>query len=135
MTGVSPDSGPLAGDIQVTVTGTGFASNATRVDFGANPATDVVVSDATSLTALSPPGGGIVDVTVTTVDGTSVTSSADQFSYTGGPDCHQHQTQRGACWWRHSSDHQVQALPWRHHRRLRCENPTTDVIVGERERA
>jgi autotransporter-associated beta strand protein/predicted outer membrane repeat protein len=87
VTGVSPTAGPLAGGTLVTITGSGF-SGATLVDFGTTAATNVVVnSSGTQITATSPApgsmltGAGTVDVTVTTVGGTSETSPADQFSY------------------------------------------------------
>jgi len=64
----------------VTVNGTGF-TGATAVDFGPNPATDLNVVNATTITADSPAGTGSVDVTVTAPGGTSATSTADQFTY------------------------------------------------------
>jgi RHS repeat-associated protein len=81
VTGVSPSSGSVSGGTTVTLTGTGFTSG-TTVKFGSSAATGVTVSSATSLTAVSPAGtSGTVNVTVTTSAGTSVTSSADQFTY------------------------------------------------------
>ena len=77
---VSPNTGPAAGSTSVTVTGTSLAG-ATAVDFGtANPGT-ITADSATSITVTSPAGTGTVNVTVTTPVGTSVTSSADQFTY------------------------------------------------------
>jgi hypothetical protein len=65
----------------VTITGNEF-SGATAVKFGStNAASFTVNPEGTSITAVSPPGTGVVDVTVTTPAGTSATSSADQFSY------------------------------------------------------
>ena len=58
--------------------------NATRVAFGAVPASFLIVS-STELVAYSPPGTGTVDVTVTTAGGTSATSSAEQFTYVPAP--------------------------------------------------
>ncbi len=81
VTNVSPSSGPTAGGTTVTITGTDFAANATSVRFGANTGSNVVVSSATSLTVIAPPGTGAVDVTVTTPAGTSATGPADQFTY------------------------------------------------------
>jgi hypothetical protein len=64
----------------VTITGANLDS-ATAVDFGSTPAT-VTADSATSITATSPASSaGPVDVTVTTVGGTSATSAADQFTY------------------------------------------------------
>ncbi len=81
VTGVSPASGSQLGGTPVTITGSGFAAGAT-VDFGTAAATGVTVQSPTSITAVSPPGSGTVDVTVTTAKGTSPTGSADRFTYT-----------------------------------------------------
>jgi autotransporter-associated beta strand protein len=88
-------SGALEGDTEVTITGTGL-TNATEVDFGPNPFSyynsytrATIVSDSDGqIVAVSPPGYygyGPVDVTVTTANGTSATSPADQFTYTHAP--------------------------------------------------
>ena len=52
------------------------------MSFGSTAAQSFTVNSATSITAVAPPGTGTVDVTVTGPDGTSVTSPADQFTYT-----------------------------------------------------
>jgi hypothetical protein len=77
---VTPASGSTAGSTTVTITGSGFTGDA-HVAFGANQATSFVVNSDTQITAVSPPGAGSVDVTVTTLKGISTTSSADRFSY------------------------------------------------------
>jgi IPT/TIG domain len=83
VTGLSPTSGPVSGGASVIITGTGF-TGATAVKFGANNAIAFTVNSDTQITSTSPAGGGVVDVTVTIpVGGTSVTSSADQFTYSG----------------------------------------------------
>ena len=82
---IGPPSGPTAGGTFVTIEGTNF-TDATEVDFGTTPATNVTVISATEMTANSPAGTGTVDVTVTTPGGTSATSSADRFSYIAAPD-------------------------------------------------
>ena len=85
VTGVSPASGPLAGGTSVTVTGAGF-TGASAVDFGAAPATSFTVNSDGSITAVAPAGSaGTVDVTVTTIGGTSVSSSADHYRYAAVP--------------------------------------------------
>ncbi len=81
VTGISPASGPAAGDTVVTITGTGF-TGATAVDFGTNPATGMTVVNGTTITADSPAGSGAVDVTVVTPGGTSAATAADRFTYT-----------------------------------------------------
>ena len=82
VTGLSPTSGPAAGGTTVTITGSGFAAGAT-VKFGSKAAKNVTVVSAVQITAVAPAGTGTVDVTVKTAIGTSATSSADQFTYTG----------------------------------------------------
>jgi hypothetical protein len=79
VTKVEPAKGPAAGGTTVTITGTNFFM-VSEVEFGATNATHTVNSE-TSITAVSPPGTGTVDVTVTNGGGKSATSSADQFVY------------------------------------------------------
>ena len=76
---------PLAGPVgtPVTLSGTNF-TGATAVAFGANPATNFTVNNATTITATTPAGSGTVDVRVTTPAGTSATSTNDQFTYSAG---------------------------------------------------
>ncbi len=80
VTKVEPDEGAMAGGTPVTITGVGF-TEASEVKFGSTGAASFKVESETSIAAVSPPGKGTVDVTVTTPDGTSPTSAADQFSY------------------------------------------------------
>jgi hypothetical protein len=82
VTGISPASGPLSGGTTVTITGSNF-TGATGVSFGGTAAASFTVNSDTSITAVSPAANsvGSVDVTVTTPNGTSATSTADQFSY------------------------------------------------------
>jgi large repetitive protein len=84
VTGVTPANGPAAGGTTVTIAGTGFVTGAT-VRVGSLPATGVVVDSATRITATTPAGSGVADVTVTTPYGASPTSSADHFTYTPAP--------------------------------------------------
>ena len=87
VTSISPDSGPIAGGTDVTITGTGFVAanysdGPVSVDFGSVAASNATYSD-TSISVPAPPGAaGTVDVTVTNGNGTSAVSSADQFTYT-----------------------------------------------------
>ena len=53
--------------------------------FGTVPASSFKVDSNTQITAVSPAGSGTVDVRVTTPGGTSVTSSADRFTYQVAP--------------------------------------------------
>jgi hypothetical protein len=81
---VSPDGGPVAGGTAVTIIGTGLAPDEI-VKFGGTLAAGWTVDSGTQITAVSPAGSaGAVNVTVTTGQGTSATSSADLFTY-GAP--------------------------------------------------
>ncbi|HYM74470.1 MAG TPA: IPT/TIG domain-containing protein [Candidatus Dormibacteraeota bacterium] len=80
VTAISPTTGAAAGGDTVIITGTGF-TGATAVGFGVTGSTNVTVNSDTQITAISPPGTGTVDVTVTTPAGTSATSAADIFAY------------------------------------------------------
>ena len=80
VTGITPSEGTETGGTEVTISGSEFVSGAT-VSFGGSEATDVKVDSPSSITAISPPGVGTVDVTVTTGAGTSPKSSEDRFHY------------------------------------------------------
>lgn len=79
---ISPSSGSIAGGSPVTITGTDFAA-ASAVKFGATPATSFTVNSETEITAVAPRSttAGEVDITVTTLAGTSATVRADRFTY------------------------------------------------------
>ena len=82
LTKVSPGKGPATGDTTVTITGSNFIG-ATAVLFGSNDATSFTVNSATKITAVSPAEpAGKVDVTVTTLGGTSAIVSKDHYSFT-----------------------------------------------------
>ena len=82
VSGVEPDSGPQAGETAVTITGEGL-DGATGVKFGATNALSFQVESETQIKAVSPPGSGTVDITVTTPEGTSPAEAADRFAYQG----------------------------------------------------
>jgi hypothetical protein len=85
VTAITPTSGVITGNTPITITGTGFVSGATTVNFvqetGGNPgvsnviltATGVSVSGSTTITASTPAAtsGSTYYVTVTTPEGTS----------------------------------------------------------------
>ncbi|MGH9790273.1 MAG: beta strand repeat-containing protein, partial [Candidatus Acidiferrales bacterium] len=79
---VNPTSGPAAGGTPVTITGANFVNGAT-VRFGATAAASVTFNSATSLTAVTPAGAGLVDVTVTNPGGQAATLFS-AFSYDPG---------------------------------------------------
>ena len=82
---VSPDNGPTGGTNTVTVTGTGFDSGSTSVDFGSTAGTSVDVTSSTSLTVVVPSGSGIVSVTVSTTAGGSSAPLPDAYTYNAAP--------------------------------------------------
>ena len=55
------------------------------MDFGATAATGYVVDNDTQITATAPAGTGVVDVTVTTAQGTSANTAADDYTYLAAP--------------------------------------------------
>ncbi len=81
---LEPDFGPVAGGTTMKITGTDFNA-ASAVKFGAVPATGFTVESDTQITAIAPRSTkvGAVDVTVTTLAGTSPTVKADRFYYEG----------------------------------------------------
>ena len=84
VTRVTPVSGPQVGGTKVVISGSGFART-TDVSFGRTAATTFNVDADTQISAVSPPGNGTVDVTVTTPDGVSTTGGADLFTYVPVP--------------------------------------------------
>jgi hypothetical protein len=84
ITSVAPDFGPVAGGTTVTITGTDLAS-ASAVKFGDLPAASFKAESETKITAVAPPSAKVVgvDVTATTIAGTSATTKADRFFYEG----------------------------------------------------
>ena len=83
VTSVTPADGPTAGGTAVLITGSGF-TGASSVSFGATSTVPTVDSD-TQITATSPPGTGVVNVTVVAPGGTSAVTPASQFTYTAPP--------------------------------------------------
>jgi hypothetical protein len=80
VTSVSPALGNEAGGNTVNIYGTNL-TGATAVRFGAVAAASYSVVSDTKISATSPAGTGTVDVTVTTLGGTSAVSAADRFTY------------------------------------------------------
>jgi phosphatidylinositol-3-phosphatase len=80
VTTISPNSGPTAGGTVVTISGTGFVTGAT-VSLGGTPATNVAVTNATTITGtIGPHSAGVVDVVVTNPD-TQTGTLVQGFSY------------------------------------------------------
>jgi large repetitive protein len=77
---LTPQSGPVAGGTSVVINGQGF-TGATTVAFGGVVAPAFTVDSDAQITAISPPGSGVVDVTVITSAGVSPVTVADRFTY------------------------------------------------------
>lgn len=79
---VAPSSGSIKGGTEVTVTGTSF-NGASEVRFGNKPATSFNVGADTEMTAIAPATAkpGRVDISITTVAGTTEKVRADRFTY------------------------------------------------------
>lgn len=82
---ISPNSGPESGGTAVNIEGTGFLTNDTLVFFGNTQALSVVVHSFSMLTAIAPPGIGVVDITIFTSMGQSPITPSDRFTYTPNP--------------------------------------------------
>jgi hypothetical protein len=96
VTKIEPTGGPGAGGTSVTITGEAFEglfengagempSFVSSVKFGANKAASFEVKSSTQILAVSPPGFGTQDVTVSTLGGTSASLGADRFAYVTPP--------------------------------------------------
>ena len=85
ITAISATAGPTTGGTSFTITGTNL-TGASSVSFGGTAAASYTVNSATSITVTAPAHAtGLVDVTVTTPNGTSATSSDDQFTFVTPP--------------------------------------------------
>jgi len=79
VTAVTPDRGPVAGGTAITLTGQGFTPGM-QLRVGALPAGQVVVSSATSATAVTPPGApGAAPIII--VQSGQVSTLPDAFTY------------------------------------------------------
>jgi alpha-tubulin suppressor-like RCC1 family protein len=77
---VIPSMGPTAGGTAVTITGSDLADTS-AVHFGSTPAASYEVVSVNEIKAVSPPGSGTVNVTVTTPAGTSPPKPGNRFAY------------------------------------------------------
>lgn len=84
ITSITPDFGSVVGGTSVKITGTNLAA-ASAVKFGSVPATSFKAESETQITAVAPASTivGSVDVTATTLAGTSATNRDDRFFYEG----------------------------------------------------
>jgi hypothetical protein len=67
VTGILPNRGPTTGGTFVTITGANFSNTVTSVTFGGVPASAVIVLNATTITALTPPFSSTSDQAVDVV--------------------------------------------------------------------
>ena len=87
VTSISPTFGPAHGQTTVTISGNNLC-DVSAAHFGPNPSPSVRVtppprgSSVCTVSAVSPPGTAVVDVTLTDPGGTSLTGPQDDFSYT-----------------------------------------------------
>jgi hypothetical protein len=77
--GFTPTSGPATGGTRVVITGTGLAGT-DDVLFGGVSAQSVIVNSDTQLTVITPPGVGVVPVTVVN-NGVGRVNATDEFTY------------------------------------------------------
>ena len=84
ITSIGPASGSIKGGTSVTITGTDL-EGASAVSFGGVAAKSFGVSSESAITAVTPAGSkvGGVDLSVTTVAGTTPLVTADKFTYKG----------------------------------------------------
>ena len=79
---ISPNRGLPTGETSVDINGTEFSS-ASTVKFGSSTAESFKVESPTLITAVSPPGTpGTVNISVSNANGTSPTTTRDQYLYT-----------------------------------------------------
>lgn len=84
ITGLELNSGPSAGGMIVTISGTGLATP-TQVTFGDTDASGLHPISATQLQVTTPAGSGTVPVTVFTAAGKSAASRAADYTYSSAP--------------------------------------------------
>ncbi|HEY3835006.1 MAG TPA: IPT/TIG domain-containing protein [Bryobacteraceae bacterium] len=77
---LTPQSWPAAGGTSVVIKRSGL-HGATTVAFGGVVAPAFTVNSDIKITAISPAGSGVVDVTVTTSGGVSPVTAGDRFTY------------------------------------------------------
>lgn len=80
ITKLSPKKGLAIGGTSVTIKGKNLGE-AISVSFGGVESEHITVNGVESVTAVAPPGAGVVDVTVTSVDGTSEITPSDHYTY------------------------------------------------------
>lgn len=81
---IEPDEGPAAGGTKVTISGADF-EEVSAVKFGSTNATSYTVESPQTITAFAPAASGSVAVSVTSSEGASPPTAADEFAYSGAP--------------------------------------------------
>src|SRR5262249_14350050 len=77
---LSPKKGLAIGGNSVTIKGKNLGE-AISVSFGGTESEHITVNSTESVTAVAPPGAGVGDVTVTSIDGPSEITPSDQYTY------------------------------------------------------
>lgn len=86
VTSVTANNGPESGATSVTIAGTGFSTDGNvTVTFGGNTATNVSVTNETTITCDTPSGSGTVDVVVTNVEDNQPGTGSGAFTYNPAP--------------------------------------------------
>jgi hypothetical protein len=80
ITKLAPKKGSATGGTTVKVKGNHLLE-VTAVRFGGVESEGIVSTSATSVTAIAPPGAGVVDVTVVSPDGSNELSAGDRYTY------------------------------------------------------
>jgi hypothetical protein len=82
LSAISPSTGSVTGGTAVAISGTDL-ENATAVKFGGTPATSFTVDSESKITAIAPAATSVgeVDVSVTTLAGTTSLGTASKFKY------------------------------------------------------
>ncbi|HEX5762693.1 MAG TPA: IPT/TIG domain-containing protein, partial [Solirubrobacterales bacterium] len=84
VTNLDPDMGPESGGNEVTIEGVNL-EDATKVDFGSAEITSFATNTDTEIVLTAPSGTGVVDVIVTTVEGSSPNTADDNYTYVAAP--------------------------------------------------
>ena len=80
ITRLQPKKGPATGGNTITIHGQ-HLGEVVSVSFGGVESESVTATSVESVTAAAPPGAGVVDVTVTSIDGTSEVGPSDHYTY------------------------------------------------------
>lgn len=125
VTSINPTSGTASGGTPVVVTGSGFSTGVTAVEFGGVNAAFTVIND-TTIDTTSPfyaPGPTLVDINVFNAAGGSTSGAGDEYQYTaflppppaptstpGGGGDGEDRVQEQRAWWDTDEERDLEAL-------------------------